>query len=184
MKVPWFGKRVSERCAYASKEEFVSVFECERAALQRLALLLTPNSEIAMRCLSRAFQDCIASCSVSREKVFSWTRRMVIRNAIGLIDGYGGDSFVSTNDGADNGLFAFCPDDSPASIDEYEAILELPECDRFVFVICVLERYSIYDCALLLGRPPRDINEARQRVCNHAGQINELGNSSQRFAMR
>src|SRR5580692_4932163 len=146
MKVPWFGKRVSERCAYASKEEFVSVFECERAALQRLALLLTPNSEIAMRCLSRAFQDCIASCSVSREKVFSWTRRMVIRNAIGLIDGYGGDSFVSTNDGADNGLFAFCPDDSPASIDEYEAILELPECDRFVFVICVLERYSTQDC--------------------------------------
>lgn len=184
MTVRWFGKAVSDRCEYARKEEFVSVFESERLGLQRLALLLTANSEAAKRCLIRAFRECVSSGSVSKEWVLSWTRRMVIRNAISLVMGLGGQSFVNTNDDADNGLIAFFPDDSPGAIAESKSILGLPEFDRFVFVICVLERYSMHDCALLLGRSPRDISEARQRVGNQVGQIDEFSDISQRFAMR
>jgi DNA-directed RNA polymerase specialized sigma24 family protein len=184
MKVRWLGKTVSERCEYARKEGFASVFESERVGLQRLALLLTANSEGAKRCLIHAFRECVASSSVSKEWVLSWTRRMVIRNAISLVMGLGGQSFVNTNRDADNGLIAFSPDDSLGSIAESESILDLPEFDRFVFVICVLERYSMHDCALLLGRSPREIDDARQRVGNQVGQIDELSNSSQRFAMR
>jgi hypothetical protein len=91
---------------------------------------------------------------------------MVIRNAISLVMGPGGQSFVDTNDNADNGLIDFSLDDSLGAIAESESVLHLPEFDRFVFVICILERYSMHDCALLLGRPPRDINEARQRAGN------------------
>ena len=166
MKVSWFGKTVSERCEYARKEEFVGVFDCESVGLQRLALLLTANSETAKRCLSRAFRECTARTLVSREWVVSWTRRMVIRNAISLVMGPGGRSFVTTNDDADDGLFAFSPDDSLGAIAASESVLNLPEFDRLVLVICVLERYSIHDCALLLGKSPRDISEARQRVRN------------------
>jgi hypothetical protein len=184
MKVRWFGKTVSERCEYARKDEFASVFECERLGLQRLALLLPANSEAAKRWLIRAFRERVASSSVSNEWVLSWTRRMVIRNAMSLIMGPGGRSFVNTNDDADNGLIALSLDDSLGAIAESESVLDLPEFDQFVFVICVLERYSMHDCALLLGRSPRDINEARQRVGNRVGQIDELSNSSQRFAMR
>ena len=61
---------------------------------------------------------------------------------------------------------------------------EVPEFERFVFIICVLERYSIHDCALLLGKSPREVNEARHRVSSQVGQIDELCNISQRFAMR
>jgi hypothetical protein len=46
------------------------------------------------------------------------------------------------------------------------AILALPDFDRLVFVICVLERYSILDCALLLKRSPKDVNDARVRAIN------------------
>jgi DNA-directed RNA polymerase specialized sigma24 family protein len=183
MKVYWFSKTVSERGEYARKEEFVSVFECERAGLQRLALLLTANSEAVKRCLIRAFRECIASSSVSKGWVLSWARRLVIRNAISLVMGPGAESFVNTNDDADNGLVAFSQDDWLGAIAESESILNLPEFDRFVFVICVLERYSMYDCALLLGRPLFDINEARQRVGNRVGQISERSDISQRFAM-
>jgi DNA-directed RNA polymerase specialized sigma24 family protein len=183
-KVRWFGKKVSERCEYARKEEFVGVFDCERVGLQRLAILLTANSEAAKRCLSRAFQECIASTSVSKEWVVSWTRRMVIRNAISLVMGPGGRSFVNTNDDADDGFVAFSPDDSLGVIAASGSILDLPEFERFVFVICVLERYSIHDCALLLGKSRRDINEARQRVGNQVGKIDGLSSISQRFAMR
>jgi hypothetical protein len=47
------------------------------------------------------------------------------------------------------------------------AILTLPDFDRLIFVICVLERYSILDCALLLRRSPKDVNDARVRAINH-----------------
>ena len=184
MKVRWFGKTGNERREYARKEEFVGVFECERVGLQRLALLLTANSETAKRCLSRAFRECIASTLVSKEWVVSWTRRMVIRNAINLVIGPGGRSFVTTNDEVDDGFVAFSPDDTLDAIAASELVLDLPEFERFVLVICVLERYSIHDCALLLGRSPRDISEARQRVGNQVGQIDGLNDISQRFAMR
>jgi len=184
MKVRWFGKTGNERREYARKEEFVGVFECERLGLQRLALLLTANSETAKRCLSRAFRECIASTLVSKEWVVSWTRRMVIRNAINLVIGPEGRSFVTTNDEVDDGFVAFSPDDTLDAIAASESVLDLPEFERFVLVICVLERYSIHDCALLLGRSPRDISEARQRVGNQVGQIDGLNDISQRFAMR
>ena len=178
-----FGKTVSERCEYASKEEFASAFECERVGLQSLALLLTANKEAAKRCLVIAFRECIASGSVFKGWVLSWTRRMVIRNAIRLVMGAERQSSVSTDCNADNGFIAFCPDDSRNTTAESEEILDLPELDRFVFVICVLERYSVHDCALLLGRSPRDINEARQRAANQVRQIDKLSNSLQRVAM-
>jgi len=146
----WFGKRVSERCEYASKEEVGSAFECERVNLQTLAISLTANSEAAKRCLIRAFRECIESSSVSKEWVLCWARRAVIRNAISLAMGPEGQSFINPNDDADNGLIAFLPNDSLSAIATSESILELPEFYRFVFVICVLERYSIHDCALLL----------------------------------
>src|SRR5271170_7726844 len=174
MKVHWFGNAVSARGEYARRGEFVSVFECERVELQRLALLLTANSEAAMRCLIRAFRECIASSSVSKEWVLSWARRMVIRNAISLVQCPEGKSFVNTNDDAHNGLIGVSQDDPFGAIADAKPILDLPDFDRFVFVICVLERYSTRDCALLLGRSPQDVNEARRRVGNQVEQIDKL----------
>jgi DNA-directed RNA polymerase specialized sigma24 family protein len=182
--VRWLGQKASDRGEYAGKEEFAILFESERVGLQRLALSLTANSEVAKRCLVRAFRECIARSSVSKEWVLSWARRMVIRNAINLVMGRGGQSFVDTYDDADDGLNGFSPDDSLGAIAEAESILDLPELDRFVFVICVLERYSTHDCALLLGKSPRDVNEVRHRVGNHVGKIDEPRGISQHFAMR
>jgi len=184
MKIRWFGKPVSERCECARKEEFAVVFNSERAGLQKLALLLTANSEVAKRCLIHAFQECIESSSVSKQWVLSWTRRMVIRNAISLVMSPGGQSFGVTSRNSGDQSIAFSPDDSLGANVESESILNLPELDRFVFVICVLERYSTHDCALLLGRSPREISRARRRVGNQVEKINQLSNLSQNFAMR
>jgi hypothetical protein len=172
-RVRWLGQRASSRGDYASKEEFVSVFNSERAGLQRLALLLTADSEAARLCLLCAFRECIASSSVSKGWIRNWTRRVVIRNAINVVMGSGGQSSVNGNDDADRGIFALSLDDSLGTLVESESILDLPELDRFVFVICFLERYSMYDCALLLGKSLRDVNEARQRIGNQVGQVDE-----------
>ncbi len=162
-RVRWLGQKTRGRGEYASKEEFASVFDSERAALQRLALLLTADPEAAKRCLIGAFRECIAS-SVSKEWVLSWTRRMVIRNAISLVMRPACQSFANTNDDTDDGLVAFSTDDSLGATASFDSIRDLSEFDRFVFVMCVLERYSIHDCALLLGKSLRDVDEARQRV--------------------
>jgi hypothetical protein len=53
------------------------------------------------------------------------------------------------------------------------AILDLPDFDRLVFVICVLERYSILDCALLLRRSPKDVHDARVRATNQVVSVEE-----------
>ena len=184
MKILWFGKRVRERCEYASSEEFANTFERERDGLQRLALLLTTNSEAAKLCLSHAFRECVAGSSVSKEWVLNWARRVVIRNAINFVLGPEGQSLVNTNGDADNGLIAFSPDDSPDAVAESQSILGLPEFERLVFVICVLECYSIHDCALLLGKSPREVNEVLYRVRAEVGQIDELWYSSRHFNIR
>jgi hypothetical protein len=182
MQVRWFSKTV-RRCEYASTEEFASAFECERAGLQKLALFLTSNRDAANQCLILAFRECIASGSVSKGWMISWTRRVVIRTAINLVMSPRSQSFVGTDRYADCGVIAFSPDVPLGAIAEPESILDLSEFERFVLVICVVEHYSIHDCALLLGRSPRDIDEARQRVGNHVRQIDELSNRSQHFAI-
>jgi hypothetical protein len=53
------------------------------------------------------------------------------------------------------------------------AILTLPDFDRIVFVICVLERYSILDCALLLKRSPKDVNAAREHAITQVASAAE-----------
>jgi hypothetical protein len=90
--------------------------------------------------------------------------------------GTGNESFVNTNDDAGSESITFSQEEWLGAFSECGLILDLPELDRFVFVICVLERYSVYDCALLLGRPPQDINEARRRVGNQSLPFIDLSN--------
>lgn len=183
MKDHWFRKAEGEKCEYAGKEDFVRAFKCERAGLQRLALSLTANAETARQCLISAFRECTAGSSVSREWVLRWIRRVIIRNAIRLVRARVGQPLANTDDFADNGLISTVLEVSPEAIAESDPILGLSEVDRLVFVICVLERYSTSDCALLLDRTPREINEARRRVDDQLGQINELKDISQHIAM-
>jgi len=55
-----------------------------------------------------------------------------------------------------------------------EAVLDLEDFERFVFVMSVLEHYSEHDCGLLLGCSVREVREARSRA------LKELMDSSQR----
>jgi DNA-directed RNA polymerase specialized sigma24 family protein len=61
-------------------------------------------------------------------------------------------------------LLASGMDELPSLIDRYleqERVLALPDFERFVIVMTVLEHYSVGDCALLLGRSFREIQSAR-----------------------
>src|SRR5580698_3132101 len=164
MKIPRFNKALSEGGKYARREDFVNAFECERAGLRRLALLLTGKAEMVDRCLVHAFRDCIANDSVCKNWTLTWSRRMVIRNAISIIvntdNGPGGNA----SDAEDIGFLSLPPENLDDLILEPASTFHLPALDRCVFAICFVERYSICDCALLLGRSVREINETLHRL--------------------
>src|SRR4029077_14536171 len=54
---------------------------------------------------------------------------------------------------------------------DVDAVSGLADFERFVFVVCVLERYREHECALLLGCSDSEVREARTRA------IEQLANS-------
>lgn len=154
----------AERDAYVSVEEFVALFVSERAYLQRLALLLTADSRLASRCLRLALDQCGANSCVLRGWAFNWARRMVIRNAIDLVIRCRRYLSAETIGDTDRGITISQDRDLISATVNGQWILGLPRLDRFVFVICVLERSSVRECAALLGKSLRDVNESRQRT--------------------
>ena len=155
-----------ERDAYATKDDFQRLFASEMADLFRLSLHLTADVEKAESCLILAMRECLANSSVSKEWALSWARRTLIRNAIRLVLGIENETpcDVSCKAGPD---FHLQPSKYRIeALQDSFAILELPDFDRLVFAICVLQRYSILDCALLLKRSPKEVNDARVRAIN------------------
>ena len=151
---------INAKSLYASAKDFEQLFAKEATDLLRLSLHLTADAEKAECCLILALRDCFFRSSVSKDRVGIWARRTVIRNAIRLIWG-------TPHDIVDDSALEFQlqPNDYPLEeLRESVAILTLPDLDRLAFVICVLERYSILDCALLLRKTPQEVHEAILRA--------------------
>jgi hypothetical protein len=183
-RIRW-GRRVAgEGDEYVSKEEFVGVFESEQVGLQRLALLLTANSDAAAQCLSLALQQCLATSFVFKGWALSWMRRVVISSAISLVMGSGQLLFVKANGEAEKTLTTYPEGELLVPVANVQRILGFSQFDRFVFVICVLERYSVHDCAALLGRSLRDINDSLQRTNRQLEDLDDFGNRPLQVAVR
>ena len=151
---------------YAVNDEFQQLFATEMTDLFRLALNLTADIEAAERCLILAMRECLQShCAFNSRKLSrAWARRVVIRNAIHLVqeqesrklDG----SLAKTTSHVQSQPNQYRTTAGPESL----AVLNLPDFDRLVYVICSLEHYSIAHCALLLSRSQEDVNDARVRA--------------------
>jgi hypothetical protein len=135
----------------------------------QLSLQLTADADKAERCFTLAMKDCFGTNAIIKGFARTWARRMVVRNAIHLVLGIDND-FARDTDSE----FHLQPSAHRLSeLRESAAILDLPDFDRLAFVICVLERNSILDCALLLRKSPKDVNDAIMRATS---QIASLAN--------
>lgn len=164
---------------YATAEDYQHLFATEMGDLFHLSLQLTADAEKAESCLIFAMRDCFSGNAVAKGWAYTWARRMVIRNAIHLVLG-------KENETARELLTDVCvqPSHHPIEVlNESGAILALPNLDRLAFVICVLERFSILDAALLLRKTPKDVNDAILRATdkvasreepNHPGPTGKL----------
>jgi hypothetical protein len=147
---------------YATNADFCRIFHAEMSSLYLLSLLLTADCNKAEKCFLQSLEDSAGSPSVFKEWARSWARRMIIHNAIRLIDPRPADR-ISTLHPAPRG--------SVANVQaEIAAVVDIPVFERFVFVLSVFERFSDQHCSVLLNCSRREVaagrNCALRRIAN------------------
>jgi hypothetical protein len=150
--------RISERDPYATREDFIRIFSEDTNGFYQLSFLLTGDHEKAERCLVAGIEDCVKENRVFREWARSWAKRIIVENAIRELKPRPSPSSAPR-------FATFSPHSEQSTVSgghfDVETVLQLRDFERFVFVMSVLERYSLQDCALLLGCSIPEIREAR-----------------------
>jgi hypothetical protein len=143
---------------YATREEFLKIFDEDMNGLYQLSFLLTGDHHKAECCFVAGIDDCAKENRVFREWARAWARRVIVGKAIRELNPRRNDS----NSSSLPSVFSHNQQSSGAiGHFDVETVLRLPDFERFVFVLCVLERYRQHECALLLGCSASDVREAR-----------------------
>jgi hypothetical protein len=157
------------RSRYAASEDFRKLFTEGVSSLYLLSFLLTADREKADRCFVAGLADCVDGNPVFKEWANSWTRSIIIHNAIWMIAPHlgPGRSAASASHSTNEDNFPKTPlQDVP-----FASVLALEDFERFVFLLSVLERYTNQNCAALLGARIQDIREARIRALHHVAEF-------------
>jgi DNA-directed RNA polymerase specialized sigma24 family protein len=155
---------------YATREDFLKIFDEDLNGLYQLSFLLTGDHQKGERCFVTGIEDCVEENRVFMEWARAWAKRVIVKNAIRDLKPRRSQSTSS----ALPTVFSHNQQSSgPTGHFHVDAVLRLADFERFVFVLCVLEHYREYECALLLGCSASAVREARTRA------IAELANTGQ-----
>ena len=163
-------KHITRAAAYANHEDFCRIFNEDMNSLYLLALLLTADREKAEQCFVSGLEDAAKGNPVFKEWARSWARRTIIQNAVRRINPRPGDGSQGSSSASLDGNDETLPPERQA---QFDAVLGLEPFERFVYVMTVLERYSEYECALLLGAARRDVLAARTQALQQLGSAME-----------
>lgn len=142
-----------------TRADVCRTFEQDMKSLYLLSLLLTAGRRSAEQCFVSSLGECLNMKPAFREWTDSWTRRVVLQNAIRT-------SCPAVNNAEEDSQSRLSPFDSglkPA----LRAVLRLNTFERFVFVMTVLEGYSDHECSLLLRSSKRDVAAAKTQALEH-----------------
>ncbi len=147
---------------YASCKDFRRIVAEDLHSLYQLVFLLTGDHQKAERCFVAGLEDCVKESRVFREWARTWAKRVIVQNAIRELHPQSSHSNSSARV-----PIVFCSEvqfsDPSGHLDE-DAVVRLADFERFVFVLCVLERYREHECALLLGCSDSEIREVRTQA--------------------
>jgi len=152
---------------YATGQDFCRIFRDDMNRLYLLSFLLTADHPLAEKCFVQGLEDAKSGNPVFKEWARSWARRMIISNAIRMID-------PRANRTGLNDAWIREEVDPITTTKEMAAILALPAFERFAFVMSILEGYSDRECALLLQCSTGDVIAARTRALQKVGASAEL----------
>jgi len=143
------------RAVYATHADFCKVFERDIRSLYLLAFLLTANHLDAEQCFVSTVEAAAKEQAVFKGWVPAWVKRSLIKNAIQI---------AAPNSGVVTGkrdLWTVEGTPGPAEID---AVTRLAPLERFVFVMSALERYSAWECSILLDCGMQSVLQIRTRA--------------------
>ena len=116
-------------------------------------------------------EDCANENRVFREWARAWTKRVILENAIRELKPRRSHSHWSLLPS----VFSHNQQSScPCRHFEADAVLRLADFERFVFVMCLLERYRESECALLLGCSASQVREACTRAIQALASIGQV----------
>ena len=166
---------------YATHEDFRKILDEDLNRLYQLSFLLTADHQKAERCFVASIEDCANEHRVFREWARPWTKRVVVENAIRELKPRPSRSNLSSAPSLRNQQSS-----SPTGHFTADALLGLGDFERFVFVLCVLERYRENDCTLLLGCSAAQVREAWTRAIETLASIDQVvfpADSARRYAI-
>ena len=144
------------RTGYANPADFSELLERNLKPLYLLAFLLTANHRDAERCFSMTAEECLGEQAVFKEWAQSWIKRSLIKNVIGVVS-------PASSRRCEKRDFWSVEQNQAERSDEINAVTQLPHLERFVFVMSILERYSDWECSVLLGCSIKKVAQSRMR---------------------
>src|ERR1700761_5771331 len=147
-------QRASVRATeYATCKDFQQIFTEDMVGLHRLAFLLTADQAKAEECFVAGLDESIHGNPVFRQWARTWSKRAIIRNAIKIVAPMPQQP-ATVHVSADGAQLE--------SLEEIATkIAAWPAFERFVFVMAVLEGYSLRECSTLLNCPLQDVITAK-----------------------
>ena len=159
---------------YATREAFLKIFDQDLNGLYQLSFLLTGNHQKGERCFVSGIEDCAKENRVFREWARAWAKRVIAENAIRELNPrrthFSSSSIptvISRNRQSKGPIGHF----------DVDSVLGLADFERFVFVLCVLERYREHECALLLGCSASEVREARTQAIEELAKFRPSGSN-------
>jgi len=158
---------------YATRADFLKIFDEDMNGLYQLSLLLAGDHQKAERCVVSGIEDCAKENRVFREWARAWAKRVIAENAIRELNPRRTVSSSSTIPT----VFSRHWQSSGAGHFDMDSVLGLADFERFVFVLCVLERYREHECALLLGCSASEVREARTQAIEELAKFQPSGSN-------
>jgi hypothetical protein len=156
MSHPQKSKIADPRADFASRTELCKIFERDMKPLYLLAFLLVANHKDAEQCFAATLEEILQGQAVFKDWALCWIKRSLIKNAIGIVSPTSqpaGESRDPWSAGRQQTIAGY----------RIDAVLQLMPLERFVFVLSILERYSVRECSIQLGCSTAKVVEARLR---------------------
>ncbi|HZS29228.1 MAG TPA: hypothetical protein VFB76_18525 [Candidatus Angelobacter sp.] len=154
---------------YATCNDFRQIFTEDMAGLHLLAYLLTADMAKAEQCFVSGLDDSIHGNPVFKQWARAWSKRAIIQNAVKMMAPVHGQS------AAEEEISKRTPHIADAQENPLVAlVMQWSPFERFVFVMSVLEGYSLRECSALLACRDQEVIAAKslvlQRLANKVAQ--------------
>jgi DNA-directed RNA polymerase specialized sigma24 family protein len=164
-------QRARERATeYATCKDFRQIFTEDMAGLHLLAYLLTADMARAEQCFVAGLDDSIRGNQVFKQWARAWSKRAIIQNAVKMMKPALGQH-APMEEGAQNEQNRSTKENPLVAV-----VLGWTTFERFVFVMSVLEGYSVRECSSLLACRDQDVivtkSQVLQRLANQPAQDN------------